>query len=187
MKPIALLAPGLAALLALASIAREARAQAAPPQAAGQVMGQARYVPPEGDFSVVFPATPNVQTRPAERSKDIGLRRYTVNGAANAFVVAIDAYPPDILPQSPNGGVYDHLLRTYAEDGDTRLISTRPARLAGLPCLEGTYADKNDNGEIVRVLVVGDVIWKLTYAYAADVTGRDAADAFFASFQITPH
>ena len=177
MKPILL----LAALLVLTSAASGVCAQAAAPQAAAQ----ARYAPPEGDFSVVFPATPTVQTRPAERSKDIGLRRYTVDTAAEAFVVAIDVYPPDILPRSPNGGVYDHLLRTFAEDGDTQLISTRPARLAGLPCLEGTYADKNDNGEIVRVLVIGDVIWKLTYAHAADVTGRDAADAFFASFKLT--
>ena len=145
------------------------------------------WTPPEADFSVSFAATPHVQTRPAERSKDIGLRRYSDAQGGEAFVVSIDAYPPDILPHSADSGVYDHMLRAHAEDSETQLVSTRPARLSGRPCLEGTFADKDDNGEIVRILVVGDVIWKLTWAHVADISDRAAADAFFASFKLAAH
>ena len=143
------------------------------------------WAPPEADFSVAFATAPTVQTRPAERSKDIARRRYVDNERGEAFVVSSETYPPDILPHYPDAGVYDRMLQTFADDdGGERLVSTRPARLAGRPCLEGTFADKEDNGEIVRVLVVGDVIWKLTYAHVADLTDRAAADAFFASFKL---
>ncbi len=153
--------------------------------ASAQAQTPAPYSPPEGNFTVDFPSPPNVQSREAVRSKDIGLRRYVDQERDRAFIVAVDLYPPDILPRSPNGGVYDHLLRLHAEDDMLTLVSTRAARLSGLPCLEGTFTDKDENLEIVRVLVVGDAIWRVTYAHPADLTDPEPAKAFFASFKLT--
>lgn len=150
---------------------------------AGQV--QPLYAPPEGDFSVDFPDAPAVQTRPAHRSHDIGRRRYVAQEPARALIVAIDDYPDGVLPQSADAGVYDKMLRGRAEDDNAQLVSTRAARLSGRPCLEGTLVDMNGVVEEVRVLMVGDRIYQLTYAHpdGADPAGADTA--FFGSFKIT--
>jgi hypothetical protein len=144
------------------------------------------YTPPEGDFSVDFPAQPEVQIRPAHRSRDVAHRRYVAQETARALVVAIDDYPDGVLPQSADGGVYDKILRTRADDDNAQLVSTRPARLSGRPCLEGKIVDTNGVVEEIRVLLVGDRIYQLTFVHpdGADPAGADAA--FFSSFKITP-
>ncbi len=147
---------------------------------------QAVYVPPEADFNVAFPTAPTVQVKPAKRSHDVGYRRYVDQEPTRAFVVTIDAYPDGTLPQLVDGGVYDHILRDRAGDDPTRLVSTRPARLAGRPCLEGTFREANDIIEVVRVLVVGDTIYQLTYAHPDGAEQPEAAAAFFNSFHLTP-
>ena len=159
------------ALLALASLA------AAPARA------QALYSPPEGDFEIAFPAAPQVQSRPANRSKDIAARRYVVQAQDRALVVAIDDYPDGDLPRSANGGVYERMLRNRAENEDAQLVSTRPARLAGQPCLEGAIASKGAT-EIVRILLTGNRVWELTYAVPEGADPAGAGAAFFASFRI---
>ena len=111
---------------------------------------QALYSPPEGDFTIAFPQSPIVQSRPANRSKDIALRRYVDQERARAMVVSIEDYPDGVLPASANGGVYDHLLRSMAEDRGGQLITTRAARLAGRPCLEGQIMDPSGDVETVR-------------------------------------
>ena len=146
---------------------------------------QALYSPPEGDFTIAFPESPTVQSRPANRSKDIALHRYVDQERARAMVVSIEDYPDGVLPASANGGVYDHLLRSMAEDRGGQLITTRAARLAGRPCLEGQIMDPSGDVETVRVLMIGDRIYELTYALpeGADPAGGDKA--FFESFRIT--
>jgi hypothetical protein len=144
------------------------------------------YSPPEGDFSVAFPAAPTVRVRPAVKSHDIGYRSYVDEDSTGAFVVAVDEYPPDSLPQLVDAGVYDHFLRNRAESASSQLVSTRPARLSGKPCLEGTFKGANDVVEVVRVLKVGDRVYELTYAHADGAEQPGAAQAFFASFKLTP-
>jgi hypothetical protein len=152
---------------------------------ASAAAAQALYSPPEGDFAVAFAQPPTVQSKPAIRSKDIGIRRYVDQERARALVVSIEDYPDAILPASPDGGVYEHWLRMVAEDRGGQLIATRAARLAGRPCLEGQIMDPGGDIEIVRVLIIGDRIYQLTYALpeGADPAGADAA--FFGSFRIT--
>lgn len=147
---------------------------------------QALYSPPEADFSVAFPATPTVQVKPAKRSHDIGYRRYVAQEPSRAFIVAIDEYPDGQLPQLVDGGVYDHLLRDRAGDDPTRLVSTRAARLSGRPCLEGTFKDPDGVIEVVRVLMIGDKIYQLTFAHPEEADQPEAAAAFFNSFRLTP-
>ena len=163
-------------MLALAALAAAATA-------AG---GQALYSPLEGDFSVAFPDMPQVQSRPANRSKDIAARRYVDQQPSRVMTVLIEDYPDGALPAAPNAGVYDHMMRARADDHDEQLISTRAARLAGKPCLEGQFTDKTGDVEIVRVLMVGDRLYQLSYALpeGAEANGADAA--FFNSFRITP-
>jgi len=146
---------------------------------------QALYSPPEGDFAIAFPQAPTVQSRPANRSKDVAMRRYVDQDHARAMVVSIEDYPDGILPASPNAGVYDHFLRSVADDRNAQLISTRAARLAGQPCLEGQIMDPSGDLEIIRVLMVGQRVYELTYVVpeGADPAGGDAA--FFSSFRIT--
>jgi hypothetical protein len=145
---------------------------------------QALYSPPEGDFSVAFDGAPSVQAQPAKKSRDVGFRRYVDQSGARALVVAIDQYPQGGLPQLVDAGVYDHLLRDHAESSGAQLVFTKPARLAGKPCLEGAFKDSNDEVELVRVLIIGDRIWRLTYAYPAAVDQAGAPNAFFSSFKI---
>ena len=146
---------------------------------------QALYSPPEGDFAVAFTAAPAVQVKPAHRSRDIAFRRYVDQQPSRAFVVAIDEYPQGALPQYADAGVYDHLLRDRAENAESKLVSTRAARLAGRPCLEGTFKDDNDTVEVVRVLMIGERIYQLTYAHADGDDRPDVGAAFFGSFRIT--
>jgi hypothetical protein len=161
--------------LALAALAAFAAAAGA----------QALYSPPEGDFSIAFPSAPSVQSKPANRSKDIASRRYVDEERGRVMVVSIEDYPDGDLPAAADGGVYDHLLRSLAENRNGQLISTRAERLSGRPCLEGQIMDPNGEIEIVRVLMIGDRIYQLTYALpeGADANGADAA--FFGSFRIT--
>ena len=147
---------------------------------------QALYSPPEADFAVAFPGPPKVEVTPAKRSHDITFRRYVDQEADRAFVVSIDEYPDNSLPQLVDAGVYDHLLRDRAGDDPTRLVSTRPARLAGRPCLEGTFRRPNEVVEVVRVLMIGDKIYQLIYAHEEGADKPDAAASFFSSFKITP-
>ena len=146
---------------------------------------QALYSPPEGDFAIAFPQTPSVQSRPANRSKDIASRRYVDQERARAMIVSIEDYPDGVLPASADGGVYDHLLRSIAEDRGGQLVSTRAARLSGRPCLQGEITDPGGETEVVRVLMVGQRVYQLTYALpeGADPAGADVA--FFNSFKIT--
>jgi hypothetical protein len=153
---------------------------------AAPACAQALYAPPEGDFTVAFPAQPTVQVKPAKRSHDITFRRYVDQEASRAFVVAVDQYPDGSLPQLVDAGVYDHILRDRAGDDPTRLVSTRPARLAGKPCLEGTFRQPDGDIEVVRVLMVGDTLYQLTFAHPEGVDATDAASAFFNSFRIKP-
>ncbi len=148
-------------------------------------VAQSLYSPPEGDFQVAFPDAPSVQMRPANRSKDIAARRYVVQEANRAMIVSIDDYPQGNLPPSANSAVYEHMLHNHADDEEGRLLDTKAARLAGLPCLEGSIETKSGALEIVRILLIGDRVWELTYAVpeGADPAGADGA--FFGSFRIT--
>ena len=152
--------------------------------AAGLVSAQALYAPPEGDFTVAFPAEPSVRVTPAKRSHDITFRRYVDQEASRAFVVAIDEYPDGALPPSADAGVYDHILRDRAGDDPTRLKSTRAARLSGKPCLEGTFNDPDGDIEVVRVLMIGDRLYQLTYVHPDGADQPEAGAAFFNSFRI---
>ena len=164
--------------IAIAVVMASALASAAQAQASA-------YSPPEGDFSVAFPAEPEVQIRPAHRSHDIGRRRYVAQEPARAMIVAIDDYPDGELPQAADAGVYDKILRSRADDENAQLVSTRAARLSGRPCLEGMLVGTNGAVEEVRVLMVGDRLYQLTYVHpdGADPAGADAT--FFGSFKIT--
>lgn len=153
--------------------------------AVGAAHAQVLYAPPEGDFTVAFPQPPSAQSRPANRSKDVAARRYVSQQPSRALVVAIDDYPDGMLPSTADAGVYEHMLLTRAEGDQGRLISTRAARLAGRPCLEGAIMGATGDMEIVRILMIGERVYQLTYALpeGADPAGADAA--FFNSFKIT--
>jgi hypothetical protein len=152
--------------------------------ASSAASAQALYSPPEGDFAVAFAEPPSVQSRPANRSKDIAVRRYVDQGRARALIVSIEDYPDGILPASADAGVYEHLLRSIAEDHSAMLVTTRAARLAGRPCLEGVLSQPGADTEIIRVLMIGERVYELTYALpeGADPAGGD--QAFFNSFKI---
>ncbi len=150
------------------------------------VHAQALYVPPEGDFSIAFPAPPTAQAQPAKRMNDVSIRRYVVQQGGRAFVLLVEQYPQGVLPPSANAAVYDRLLRSHADDSNTELISTRPARLAGLPSLEGTFKDTDGDVEVLRVLMLNDRIYRLTCARAPGLDDAGEAGAFFGSFKIAP-
>ena len=151
---------------------------------AAPARAQSLYSPPEGDFQVAFPDAPSVQMRPANRSKDIAARRYVVQQPNRAMIVAIDDYPQGNLPASANSAVYERMLRNRADDEEGRLLDTKAARLAGLPCLEGSIQTKGGATEIVRILLIGDRVWELTYAVPEDIDPAGADGAFFNSFRI---
>lgn len=151
---------------------------------AGPATAQEPYRAPEGDFTVVFPMTPMVQTRPAHRSNDVAERRYADEENGRTFMVTVDDYPQNVLPPEPDEGIYDRLLRSYAKGDPASLKSTRPTRLAGRPCLEGAYMDPDGNVQLIRVLMLGDRIYQVTYIHADGVDAPGAADAFFNSFKI---
>ena len=149
-----------------------------------QTAAQDPYRSPEGDFAAAFPLAPTAQTRPARRSNDIAQRRYVDEEDGRTFMVTVDEYPQNILPSAPDEGVYDRLLRSYAKADPNSLKSTRPTRLAGRPCLEGTYVDPDGNVQIIRVLMLGDRIYQVTYVHAAGVDAPGAGEAFFSSFKL---
>lgn len=146
---------------------------------------QAQFSPSEADFSVAFPEAPQVFARPANRSKDIAIRRYVSEGRGRALIVSIEDYPDGSLPMGADAGVYDRMLRSLADSNNGQLVSTRAARLAGKPCLEGRITDPSGDQEIVRILMIGQRVYEVTYALpeGADPQGADAA--FFNSFRIT--
>ncbi len=146
---------------------------------------QSLYSPPEGDFQVAFPDAPSVQSRPANRSKDIAARRYVVQQPSRAMIVAIDDYPQGNLPAAANAAVYERMLRNRADDEEGRLLDTKAARLAGRPCLEGSIETKGGALEIVRILLIGDRVWELTYAVPEGIDPAGGDSAFFGSFRIT--
>ncbi|HEY5412648.1 MAG TPA: hypothetical protein VIJ94_18160 [Caulobacteraceae bacterium] len=146
---------------------------------------QALYSPPEGDFQVAFPDAPSVQVKPAHRSKDVASRHYVDQQPSRAMVVVIDDYPDGTLPTAADGGVYDRMLSTRAENDDGKLVSTRAARLSGHPCLEGAITNGAGDLEIVRVLMIGNRIYELTYGLPGGADPAGADTAFFNSFKIT--
>ncbi len=152
---------------------------------AAPALSQSLYSPPEGDFQVAFPEMPTVQSKPANRSKDVAARRYVVEERGRALIVAIDDYPQGELPPAADSAVYERLLRGRAEDENGRVLDTKAARLAGRPCLEGSIETKGGALEIVRILLIGDRVWALTYAVPEDVDPAGADSAFFGSFRIT--
>ena len=162
------------AVMALAGLAAAASAGA-----------QALYSPPEGDFQIAFPETPQVASRPANRSKDVALRRYVAQEPSRAMIVSIEDFPQGDLPPSADAGIYDRVLRMLAEEHMGRLVSTRAARLAGRPCLEGQITGDGGETEIVRVLMLGDRMYQVTYALPEGAEAQGADAAFFASFRIT--
>ena len=152
--------------------------------AASPAFAQDPYRASEGDFVVVFPMAPAVQSRPAHRSNDIAERRYADEENGRTFMVTVDEYPQNVLPPEPNEAIYDRLLRSYAKADPASLKSTRPTRLAGRPCLEGAYMDADGNVQLIRVLMLGDRIYQVTYIHADGVDAPGAGDAFFNSFRI---
>ncbi len=169
-RPVHLLALLVAALAAVS---------AAPAAAQGL------YVPPEADFGVAFPGPPSVQARPAKRFADVGVRRYAAEAPDDAMIVLVQDYPDGQLPASANGAVYDRMLRSRAEDGGPPLVTTRPARLAGQPCLEGVFQDREGGVELVRVLMTGQRVYQVSFIYAGDpARPPPAAAAFFGSFRL---
>ncbi len=150
------------------------------------VHAQVLYAPPEGDFSIAFPAPPTAQAQPAKRMNDVSIRRYVVQQQGRAYVLLVEQYPQGVLPPSANAAVYDRLLRSHADDSNTELISTRPARLAGLPSLEGTFKDMDGDVEVLRVLMLNDRIYRLTCARAPGLDDAGEAGAFFGSFKLAP-
>ncbi len=152
---------------------------------AATAAAQALYSPPEGDFRVAFIGAPHVTARAANRSKDVARRRYVDQQPGRALIVSIEDYPDGSLPQGADAGIYDRFLRGMADDDMGQLISTRAARLAGRPCLEGQIKDAAGDTEIVRVLKIGDRIYQLTYALPEGAEAQGADAAFFGSFQIS--
>ena len=146
---------------------------------------QALYSPPEGDFQIAFPDPPTVQVKPAKRSHDTASRHYVDQQPGRAMVVAIDDYPDGSLPTTADGGVYDHMLSSRAENDQGKLLSTRAARLSGHPCLEGAIANGAGDLEIVRILMIGNRIYELTYGLPGGADPAGADTAFFNSFRIT--
>ena len=153
--------------------------------AAAAASAQALYSPPEGDFQIAFPDAPQVAFRPANRSKDVATRRYVDEQQSRAMFVSIQDFPQGNLPPLADAGVYDRVLRNLAEERMGRLIGTRAARLAGRPCLEGQIMDPDGAVEIVRVLMIGDRLYEVTYALPEGAEPQGADAAFFASFRIT--
>jgi hypothetical protein len=152
---------------------------------AGAAAAQALYSPPEGDFAVAFAQAPHVAAKPANRSKDIAVRRYVDQGQSRALIVSIEDFPDGDLPAAADGGVYDRMLRNYADNNDGQLVSTKPARLAGRPCLEGQIVEHAaGTTDIIRVLLIGDRLYQLTYAMPEGADPRGADAAFFNSFRI---
>ncbi len=153
--------------------------------AAAAAGAQALYSPPEADFQIAFPDAPQVSIRPANRSKDVASRRYVDQQQSRALFVSILDFPQGDLPPSADAGVYDRVLRNLADDRRGRLIGTRAARLAGRPCLEGQIMDSDGAVEIVRVLMIGDRLYEVTYALPEGAEPQGADAAYFASFRIT--
>jgi hypothetical protein len=140
---------------------------------------------PEGDFAVAFPMAPTVQSKPARRSKDVAQRRYVDDENGRVFSVGIDEYPDGVLPPSPTESTYDRVLNMLAGDDPQSLKSTRPARLSGKPCLKGHFEDMDGDVRIVRVLIIGDRVYQVSYIHAENVDPPGESDAFFNSFRIT--
>ena len=126
------------------------------------------------------------QAQPGKRMNDVSRRRYVVQTAGRAYVLLVEQYPQGMLPPSANAAVYDRLLRSHADDSNTELISTRPARLAGLPSLEGTFKDTDGDVEVIRVLMLNDRIYRLTCARAPGLDDAGEDGAFFGSFKLAP-
>jgi hypothetical protein len=146
---------------------------------------QAVFRAQEGDFAVTFPMAPTVQTKPARRSRDIAQRRYIDDENGRVFSVAVDEYPDGVLPPAPTESTYDRVLTMLAGDDPQSLKSTRPARLAGKPCLEGRFEDVDGDVRIVRVLIIGNRVYQVSYIHAENLDPPGEADTFFTSFKIT--
>jgi hypothetical protein len=146
---------------------------------------QQAYRPQEGDFVVDFPMPPAVQTRPARRSKDIAQRRYVDEENGRIFSIAVDEYPDGILPPSPTESTYDRVLRLLAGEDPQTLKATKPSRLSGRPCLEGRFEDGDGDVRTVRVLILGDRVYQVSYIHADGVDPPGGGEAFFNSFKLT--
>ena len=151
---------------------------------AQMAMAETRFSPVEGDFSVCFPSAPTAESQAATSVDDSGFRRYVSVEGKRTYTIVVDQYPKNIRVPAPTAATYQRLLWSRAHEGASKMVSSRPALLAKLPSWEGTYVLPDGRAEVVRVLVLGDRIYQVSFIHDGQGNSDSAAARLFESFQI---
>jgi hypothetical protein len=147
---------------------------------------QSVYTSPASDFSVAFPGPPEVQAHPPESPDSPGYWTYAGKANGVSLLVRNDQYPASIRVPEPTPRMYELLLRGYAVQTSSRLLSTGAALLGGKPALQGVFAASAGATELRRVLIVGRRVYQVSYVYAEGLGDAAQGAAFLDSFQLSP-
>ncbi len=172
---LALMALSVAAVGATIPCGQPARAQ----------VGQgSTFIPLERDFSVLFPAPPQIDGHAPTSDDDSGFRTYLVQDQYGSYLVRIDQYPKSIPVPDPNPRAYRLLLRAHAVQSSSRLISVTEVKVGGLAALQGDFVSDTGGAEQMLVLMVGHRVYQVSRIVRSDAPAAAAPDPFLESFRI---
>ena len=173
-------------MVVLAASAAVASVWAVSPDSAERAgaWAQALFTSPEQDFSVAFPRSPSVDGRVPESDDASGYRIFQARDDGGLFQVRVDQYPRGIRVPMPDAYTYGLILRAYAVESSSRLVSTSPAQLGGHPALEGLFVGGAGARELRRVLMLGRRIYQVSYTRSDGGGDRETGTAFLESFKL---
>jgi hypothetical protein len=147
-------------------------------------LAQSPYVPPQRDFSAVFPSSPSVAADSAATPNGPGFRSYLAEEGHRAYLITIDEYPLSIPVPAPSQTTYALLLKAHAKEASLRLDQTHETKLAGRAALEGSFRGEDGRLEVRRVLMVDRRIFQVSFTNAGGTADADKAQSFLDSFRL---
>jgi hypothetical protein len=147
-----------------------------------EAWAQSTYTSPSGDFSVAFPAVPQAAAHLPANGDDPGFRTYVAQSNGGSYQVRVDEYPKSIPPPPPSQKAYELMLRAYAVEGSGHLASVAPVQLGGRAGAEGVITYPSGDTERRRVVMVGRLIYQVSYTHAEAVGTSGDGSAFLESF-----
>ena len=150
-----------------------------------EAWAQSTYASPSGDFSIAFPAVPQTAGHVPANGDDPGFRTYVVQSDGGSYQVRVDEYPKNIPVPSPNPKTYEFMMRSYAVENSGRLASVVPIQVAGRAGVEGVITFPSGVTERRRAVMVGHLIYQISYTHTEGVGSSGDGSAFFESFNLT--
>jgi hypothetical protein len=133
-------------------------------------------------FVVSFPQEPNVTS---QRIKDTKATQsmFLIEKGEQTYLVSVVSLEKGNGPKNPDQKYFQNLMKNYTEGSGTTLRTSKPAKIAGKPGIDG-ISDAGNSAHQVQVLASGDRVYMVIYVGPKGQENSADATRFRSSFKL---